>query len=146
MGVWLCGLLPGGRRRGDDFLARLGGVIPEDGDAAPLQAGGGGWIETDFLRGGDGLLGEAGIDRRAEVVADRLEEHMLDEAVGADRDAQVRGREIGVGSEREARVYGMLQHDGAFVGGGVVDAREPSSACGAGTVPATEAAMGRVVG
>ena len=31
-------------------------------------------------------------------------------------------------------------------GGGVVDAREPSSACGAGTVPATEAAMGWVVG
>src|ERR1700760_1579556 len=31
-------------------------------------------------------------------------------------------------------------------GGGVVEANEPSSGCGAGTVPATEAAMGRVVG
>src|SRR5882724_9096812 len=34
----------------------------------------------------------------------------------------------------------------AVVGGRVVDASEPSSGCGAGTVPATEAAMGRVVG
>ena len=35
----LRGLLPGGGRRGNDFLARLGGIVPKNGNAPPLQAG-----------------------------------------------------------------------------------------------------------
>ena len=77
-----------GGRRGHDFFARLGRVVPEDGDAAPDEAGLVGRLEADFARGQDGLLVEVLGDGGAEVAAALLDEDVLDRAAGVDRDAQ----------------------------------------------------------
>ena len=71
------------RRRRDDFLAGLGGVVPKDGDATPLKAGLVNGLEADFTRGQDGLL----VEVESTAAAALLDKDVLYLAASTDRNA-----------------------------------------------------------
>ena len=79
-------------RGGNNFFARLGGVMPEDGDPAPEQPGLVDGKEADFAGGQDSLLIEFSVS------AALLDESVLHRAPGTNRDAHLRRAQIGIGN------------------------------------------------